>query len=654
MPSRRHSGGVTRPKGIADALSAQVDRVLLSGDAFVLRIAGNPKALAAVARVLPGVRSAEPNWVRVLHSHPTDLPKPNDTDFPLKWDLFNDGSLFDGSDTPTHGADINWLDAYDALRDRSFTATMIAILDTGIDASHPDLNEKLVPGWDFISNDSNPQDGFGHGTHVAGIAAAETNNGIGTAGVGFTAEVKIMPIKVCDDSGQCPSDAIANGITFAAANGAKVINMSFGGSEISPVEQTAINNAHSAGVLIVASAGNSNVATPNFPAAYEPVMAIAATDWDDGKASYSNFGADWVDLAAPGGDMGTYDDPEGIYSTMPTYNVFLTSCRAMGLLSPCYDLNYDQLAGTSMAAPQVAGAAALLFAINAGSNIDIRSLLQNNAEAVSGTGTQWANGRLDIGAAVAAVSGPDVTAPTVTSTSPANGATGVAIAANVWVTFSEPMNQATAQAAFALSPSVEGTFSWSGNTMTFDPTGLTKGTVYTATVNTTATDVAGNALAAEVSWLFTTTNVTTVTASPAAVVIQTGALRSGGVAQLATDDNAFFEVNSTTSGTRTTAWYGTFTGVTSSLTNLKVTYSGKSSRNCTQTVAIWRFTDSTWVQLNSQTVGTTEVLIANLAPAAPLTNYVSAGELRIRIRCTRSAPSFFASGDFLQITYDQP
>ncbi|HUP17968.1 MAG TPA: S8 family serine peptidase [Acidimicrobiia bacterium] len=391
------------PWAIADALAAQVDRALLSGDAFVLRIAGNPKAVAAVARVLPGVRYAEPNWIRTLHDHDTDLTMPNDTDFGLKWDLFNGGTLSDGSNEPTHGADINWLDAYNALQG-SLTETKIGILDTGIDASHPDLNDKLVPGWDFISNDSTPQDGFGHGTHVAGIAAAETNNSIGTAGVGFAAAIKIMPVKVCDDSGQCPSDAIANGITFAAANGAKVINMSFGGTEISQAEIDAINLADSAGVLIVASAGNSNVATKNYPAAYEPVMAIAATDWNDGKASYSNYG-DWVDLAAPGGDMDKYDDPEGIYSTMPTYNVFLTSCRAMGLLSPCYDLNYDQLAGTSMAAPQVAGAAALLFAMGVPAT-EVRGLLQSTAEAISGTGTLWANGRLDVGAAVAGAGSP--------------------------------------------------------------------------------------------------------------------------------------------------------------------------------------------------------------------------------------------------------
>jgi hypothetical protein len=402
--------------GVAAALNGRVDRALLSGDAFVLTV-GNPTAAAALAMGLPGVRYAEPNWIRQLHSHGGS---PDDPDFHLKWDLHNDGSLADGADTPTAGADIDFLSAYTVLSGASLSPTTVAILDTGIDASHPDLDDKIVAGWDFIGNDPTPQDGFGHGTHVGGIAAAETNNGTGTAGVGFPTAIQIMPIKVCDDNGSCPSDAIANGIRFAADNGASVVNLSLGGSEISQTEVDAINYADVKDVLIVASAGNSDVSTKNYPAAQEPVMAIAATDWDDAKASYSNFGSDWVDLAAPGGDMDKYDDPEGIYSTMPTYKVFLTSCRAMGLLSPCYDLNYDQLAGTSMAAPQVAGAAALLYAMGAGTNDDIRALLESTSDPLADG--RLGAGRLNIGSAVAAI-GPVDPVPTVDITAPQDGAT---------------------------------------------------------------------------------------------------------------------------------------------------------------------------------------------------------------------------------------
>jgi hypothetical protein len=123
------------------------------------------------------------------------------------------------------------------------------------------------------------------------------------------------------------------------------------------------------------------------------------------------------------------------------------------------------------------------------------------------------------------------------------------------------------------------------------------------------------------------------------------------------DDNAYYEVNST-SFPRTTAWYGSFTGVSNALTNLRVSYRGKNSRSCTQTVAVWRWTDSRWVELDSRTVGTGEVEIANRAPTGTLANYVSGttgnGELRVRIRCRTSAGSFFSSGDMMRITFETP
>jgi subtilisin family serine protease len=388
---------------VVTALGARVDRAITGGSAYVLSV-GNPVAAAAVARSLSGVRYAEPNLIRSLHDHSTGLESPNDTDFGLKWDLFNAGTLSDGSDVPTHGADIDFLIAYNELVGVSLTETIVAILDTGIDAGHPDFVGKLATGYDAFDGDTNPADGYGHGTHVAGIAAAATDNNEGTSGVGFHPAVKIMPVKVCDDNGSCPSDAIASGVYAARNAGARVINMSFGGAGSSQTEQDAFAAAYEAGILLVASAGNSNVASQNYPAAYEPwVMAIAATDWDDQKASYSNYGADWVDLAAPGGDMSGYGDPEGIYSTMPTYNVYLTSCRARGLLSPCYDQRYDHLQGTSMAAPQVAGAAALLYAMGMTSPVDVRGLIESTAERQPGTENLWANGRLNIGAAVLAV-----------------------------------------------------------------------------------------------------------------------------------------------------------------------------------------------------------------------------------------------------------
>ena len=152
---------------------------------------------------------------------------------------------------------------------------------------------------------------------------------------------------------------------------------------------------------------------------------------------------------------------------------------------------------------------------------------------------------------------------------------------------------------------------------------------------------------------------TQVTASPNATSILTGTFRSGTAANLAADDNSYYEVNSTTSGTRTTAWYGSFTGVTNSLSNLRVGYTGKNSRTCTQTISLWRWSSSSWVELSSRSVGTTEVAIANLAPSGTQANYVSGstgdGEVRVRVRCRASGSTpFFSSGDLLQISYRRP
>jgi subtilisin family serine protease len=151
---------------------------------------------------------------------------------------------------------------------------------------------------------------------------------------------------------------------------------------------------------------------------------------------------------------------------------------------------------------------------------------------------------------------------------------------------------------------------------------------------------------------------TEVLATPDATTVSTGSLRSGTAASLAADDDVFYEVDSSTSGQKTTAWYGTFSGVTNALSSLRVSYSGKNSRSCSQTVHIWNWNNSSWVQLDSRTVGATEVSIANLAPGGTLSRYVSGttgdGDLRVRVRCRVSGAAFFASGDRLQISYVRP
>jgi len=221
------------------------------------------------------------------------------------------------------------------------SSVLVAVVDTGIDYSHPDLSANYVPlGFNWVSNNSDPLDDCGHGTHCAGIIAAAINNSIGIAGL---AQVRIMAEKVLDSQGGGYDDWVANGIIHAVNQGAKIISMSFGGSGDSELIRDAVRYAYSAGVLLIAAAGNYNSDLKEYPAAYDEVIAVAATDQSDYKASFSNWG-DWIELAAPG---------VGIYSTLPTYHVYLNSLG--------YSMNYDYLSGTSMACPCVAGVAALIW-----------------------------------------------------------------------------------------------------------------------------------------------------------------------------------------------------------------------------------------------------------------------------------------------------
>lgn len=206
----------------------------------------------------------------------------------------------------------------------------IAIVDTGVQLTHPDLAAKVVAGYDFVNNDADPTDDHGHGTHCAGIAAAITNNGVGIAGI--APNCKIMPVKVLNSSGSGSTTNIANGVTWAVNNGAKVISMSLGGGGVSSTMQGAIDNAWNNGVVVVCAAGNNGSATIFYPAGYTNSIAVGSTDNTDARSSFSNYST-WVDVAAPG---------SSIYST------YLNS-------------GYATLSGTSMACPHVAGEVGLLW-----------------------------------------------------------------------------------------------------------------------------------------------------------------------------------------------------------------------------------------------------------------------------------------------------
>ncbi|MBR8828371.1 MAG: peptidase S8 [Gomphosphaeria aponina SAG 52.96 = DSM 107014] len=216
----------------------------------------------------------------------------------------------------------------------------VAVIDTGV-SRVPDLKQtEFVKGYDFVNDKSDASDDNGHGTHVAGTIAQSTNNGYGVAGIAY--EAKIMPLKVLSGSGGGTISDIADAIRFAADNGADVINMSLGGGGESKLMGEAIDYAYEKGVVIIAAAGNSNQNSASYPARYPRVISVSAVDSAGNKAPYSNYGAG-VDISAPGGSEGgkilqnTIDPATG-------QSVFA------------------EFQGTSMAAPHVAGVAALVKA----------------------------------------------------------------------------------------------------------------------------------------------------------------------------------------------------------------------------------------------------------------------------------------------------
>lgn len=253
---------------------------------------------------MPGVVRVEPNLLRQPSLTPND---PRRTD---QWGL---------------GA-IHAYDAWDVTRG---AGQVIAVLDTGVDLDHPDLAGHLLPGFDYVDDDANPQDTEGHGTHVMGIANALTDNGVGVAGVAWDAQT--LPVRIIGPYGASSWD-IAQGLSYAADQGAQVVNMSLGGPGWVQMERDAVNYARAREVVIVAAAGNDNSPVASYPASYDHVLSVASVTSSLSRSSFSNFGP-FVDIAAPG---------SSIYSTY-------------------YNNTYAYLQGTSMASPHVAGAAALVW-----------------------------------------------------------------------------------------------------------------------------------------------------------------------------------------------------------------------------------------------------------------------------------------------------
>jgi subtilisin family serine protease len=327
----------------------------------------------ATLRQDPNVRVVQPDCVR----YASEIP--NDTDFGSQWALNNTGQ---SGGTP--GADIHAPAAWD--RSTGSDSVIVAVVDSGVDYRHPDLTDNIlrdssgaVVGYDFANNDADPMDDNDHGTHCAGIIGARGNNGIGISGV--CQRVKIMPLKFMDRNGSgFDSDAIKS-IDFAIAHGARVISASWGSDTPDQLLLEAIQRARDAGVLFVTAAGNGNShgigqdngRFPSFPANYNAqssnVVSVAATTRTDVLASWSNYGATSVDIAAPG---------QTILSTVP-------------------GSSYVSLSGTSMATPHVAGAAALALAVNPGLTLaQLKSALLSTTDHPSGLTGKLKSGRLNL------------------------------------------------------------------------------------------------------------------------------------------------------------------------------------------------------------------------------------------------------------------
>ena len=319
---------------------------------------------------------------------------------------------------------------------RGSAAITVATIDTGVDASHPDLAGALLPGTTFVSSPSSgctlgtTYDDNGHGTHVAGIVGANGNNAQGIAGVAFG--VRILPVKALDCQGTGLLSDVASGITWAADQGARVINISLGSDSDSPTLHDAIRYAVSRNVLVVAAAGNCgdpsrtypNATCPSlnvveYPGAYPEVLAVAATDPNDAHAAFSNTGA-YVGISAPG---------VTILSTVPTYPTTLS--RASGVM------NYAAFRGTSQASPLVAGVAALVLSREPGLTVSqVIDRLKTTADDLGAVGIDpvFGAGRVNALRAVTASSTVTYGAAYDSSAVPTRATAGTPFTATVSVT----------------------------------------------------------------------------------------------------------------------------------------------------------------------------------------------------------------------------
>jgi subtilisin family serine protease len=314
-------------------LGVRVKRAIAKLGWHVAEASGDPAATLAALRRDPAVLAAEPNRLLRLPAEPPKMPAAP---------AFSLRAAYDDPMLPNRAKTHARVQVEPAWALASGKGVVVAILDTGVEKAHPDLRDRLVPGWDAVNGDDDPYDDHSHGTACAGIVAATPNNGVGTAGI--APDARVMPVKVLNKRGVGPLEWAAAGIVWAADHGARVVSMSFGEDEPSAVLQDAVDYARGKGVLCIASMGNDGEERSHWPARCANVLAVGATYDDDRPALFTTEGA-WVGISAPG---------TRVHTTSPTYEI----------IDPMFgkrDRDYTWFSGTSASSPVVAAVAALVL-----------------------------------------------------------------------------------------------------------------------------------------------------------------------------------------------------------------------------------------------------------------------------------------------------
>ncbi|HEX6373113.1 MAG TPA: S8 family serine peptidase [Longimicrobium sp.] len=336
---------------------------------------GQERAEAARLSADPRVEYAEPNYIRRI----TAIN-------PALWAFYNPGGLQARFNTsPFNYLPAGYTSITDADQDNiegigaGGSEVVIGSLDTGADTDHPEFTGKLILGWDWANGDALPEDDNGHGTHTIGTMVGTT---VGVAGVtGAGTNVKVYVQKVCTGAGSCPTSNIVNAI-YAAADypGMVAMNLSLGGPSISTAEVNAINYAvNTKGVLLIAASGNNGTNVVACPACNVNSISVGATNWRDVKTGYSQYGSG-LDIVAPGGEL------------------YSNTTNEMGIYSAYLNAGYAYLQGTSMATPQVTGAAGVVASKTGLTGAALRNRLLSTADdkGVGGYDTTYGNGRLNV------------------------------------------------------------------------------------------------------------------------------------------------------------------------------------------------------------------------------------------------------------------